>query len=129
MGTSIFFARIFSLYYLVVGVGLFFNRKAFKQIMDDFSKSAALVFFGGIFALLIGIMIILTHNIWLANWRLIITLIGWLAFIKGVWLVVFPKTVSKLMQSYHKNDALLGVHAIIAIILGLVLAFFGFFVA
>ncbi len=128
MGTSIFIARIFGLCYLILGVGLVFNRKAFQQVMDDFCKNAALVFFAGVFALVIGVVIILIHNIWVANWTVIITIIGWLGLIKGIWMIVFPNTVFKFMQAYQKNEGLLMVHSIVALIFGAVLTFFGFFV-
>lgn len=127
METSVFIARIFGLCYLIIGAGFMFNRKAFKQVMDDFCKNAALVFYGGILALVIGVVIILTHNVWVANWTVIITIIGWLAFIKGIWIIVFPNTVSKFMQAYQKNENLLMIHSIAVLIFGAVLTFFGFF--
>jgi len=128
METSVFIAKIFGLLYLVVGVGLMVNRQTFKQILEDFCKNTVLVFYGGALALVIGVVIVLTHNIWLANWTVIITIIGWAALIKGVWLIVFPTSVHKFMQVYQKNENLLVVHPIVALIFGIVLTYFGFFV-
>ena len=127
METSIFIARIFGLCYLIIGTGFMINRKAFQQVMDDFCKNAALVFYGGILALVIGVVIILTHNVWVANWTVIITIIGWIALIKGIWIIVFPNTVSRFMQAYRKNESLPMIHSIAVIIFGAVLTFFGFF--
>ncbi|NQT22823.1 MAG: hypothetical protein HQ579_05205 [Candidatus Omnitrophica bacterium] len=127
METSIFIARIFGLCYLILGVGLLFNRKVFQQVMGDFCKNMALVFLGGIFALVIGVVIILKHNIWVANWTVLITLIGWLGLIKGIWIIVFPNTVPKFMEAYQKNENLLIVHSVGALIFGAVLTYFGFF--
>ena len=127
METSIFIARIFGLCYLIIGTGFLFNRKAFGQLMDDFCKNTALVFIAGLFALVIGVVIILTHNVWAANWAVIITIIGWAGLAKGIWMIVFPNTVHKFMQAYKKNERLLMVHSIIALIFGVVLTFFGFF--
>ena len=128
METSIFIARIFGLCYLIIGAGFMFNRKAFQQVMEDFCKNVASVFFAGVFALVIGVVIILTHNVWVANWTVIITIIGWVALIKGIWMIVFPNTVPKFMQAYLKNKALLAVHSVAVVIFGAVLTFFGFFV-
>jgi len=127
MKTSIFIARIFGLCYLIIGAGFMFNRKAFQRIMEDFSKNAALLFFAGLFALVIGVVIILTHNVWVANWTVMITIIGWAGLIKGIWMIVFPNTVYKFMQAYQKNENLLTVHSVIVLIFGAVLTFFGFF--
>ena len=129
MGTSVFIARIFGLCYLILGAGLLFNQKAFQRVMEDFCKNAALVFYGGILSLVIGVVIILTHNVWVANWTVMITIIGWLGLLKGIWIIVFPNTVPKFMQAYQKNENLLMVHSIGALILGAVLTYFGFFAA
>ena len=127
MQTAIFIAKVFGLSYLIIGVGFLLNRKAFQKVMGDFSKNAALVFYGGIIALVIGIVIILTHNVWAANWTVLVTIIGWLGLIKGIWIIVFPNSVSKFMETYHRNENLLVIHAIGALIFGAVLTYFGFF--
>ena len=127
METSLFIAKIFGLLYLVVGAGLILNRKVFQQIMDDFCKNAALILYGGIFSLGIGLVIVLTHNVWVTGWPVIITIIGWIAIIKGVWLIIFPNTVSAFMQAYQKNENLLIAQSVGALIFGIVLTYFGFF--
>ncbi|NQT89768.1 MAG: hypothetical protein HQ558_00750 [Candidatus Omnitrophica bacterium] len=127
METSVFIAKIFGLCYLVIAVGLLLNQKLFRQIMEDFIKSAAGVFYGGVLALVVGVVIILTHNVWVANWTVMITIIGWIGFIKGIWLIVFPGSVNKFMQAYLKNEKLLVVQALGALVFGLVLTYFGFF--
>ena len=127
METSVFIAKIFGLLYLVVGAGLILNRKAFQQIMDDFCKNPALIFYGGIFSLATGIVIVLTHNVWVAGWPVIITIIGWIAIIKGIWLIVLPNTVPAFIQAYQKNENLIIAQSAGALIFGIVLTFFGFF--
>ena len=126
MDSSIFIARIFGLCYLIIGVGFLFNRKTFQRIMEDFCKNAALVFYGGMLSLVAGIVIILIHNVWVAHWTVMITIIGWAGLIKGVWMIIFPNTVSKFMQAY-RNKTLMLIHSIAAIAFGAVLTYFGFF--
>ncbi len=127
METSVFIARIFGIFYLVAAAGMMFNRQFYQKFMEDYCKNTALVFFSGMFALIIGIVIVLIHNVWVANWTVMITIIGWIALIKGIWIIVFPNTVPKFMQAYQKNENLLIVHSIGALIFGAVLTFFGFF--
>jgi uncharacterized membrane protein len=127
MEISMFIAKIFGLCYLVVGVGLAFNRKLFQKTMKDFCENSALVFLSGLSALVIGVVIILVHNIWVANWTVIITLIGWAAFTKGAWMLIFPNTVCQFIKAYLKNENLLTLHLVIVLIFGGVLTFFGFF--
>ncbi|MFC1674793.1 hypothetical protein ACFL1K_02750 [Candidatus Omnitrophota bacterium] len=127
MSNSVFIARIFGLCYLIIGAGFVLNRKAFVRVMEDFCKNAAMLFYGAILSLVIGIVIILTHNLWVADWRVIITIIGWLGLAKGIWMIAFPDSVSRFMEAYLKDKKLLAVHSMVALIFGAFLTFFGFF--
>jgi len=127
MDAAVFIARIFGLLYLVAAIGMMANREFYQKVMEDFCKNSTLVLYGGLLALITGVVIILIHNVWVANWTVIITIIGWAGLIKGIWIIVFPGTVSRFMQAYQKNENLIMVHSIAALILGAVLTFFGFF--
>ena len=127
MGTSLFIAKIFGICYLVMGIGFVINRDFYRKVMEDFFKNAALVFYGGAMSLIIGIVIVLLHNRWVANWTVIITIIGWGGLIKGVWILVFPNSVAGFMKTYVDNKALLRVHSVLIIIFGVALTYLGFF--
>lgn len=127
MGTAILVARIVGPCYIIFAAGMALNRKFYQKVMEDYPKNAALVFFSGLLALLIGFLIVLSHNVWVANWTVIITIFGWGGIIKGIWLTVFPDTVAKFMQAYQKNKTLLVVHSFVALLLGMCLTIFGYF--
>jgi hypothetical protein len=127
METPVFIARIFGIFYLVAAAGLLLNRQFYKKFMEDYTKNTALVFFSGMFALIVGACIVLYHNVWTANWTVIITLLGWIALFKGAWIIIFPNSTSRLMQYYQVNENLLIIHGIAAFIFGAVMAYFGFF--
>ncbi|MDI6606071.1 MAG: hypothetical protein QME65_02885, partial [Candidatus Omnitrophota bacterium] len=73
MGTSVLIARLLGPYCIIVAAGILLNLKNYQKVMEDFCKNAALVYLGGVFALLFGLLVILFHNIWAANWVVIIT--------------------------------------------------------
>lgn len=128
MGNTLFISRILGPCMLVIGAGIMFNRQAYQKVMEDYCKNAALVFFGGVAALVIGLVIVLSHNVWEASWRVIVTLYGWGGIVKGIWLTVLPETVPKFMQAYSKNKALLAAHSLLVIVLGACLTALGYFV-
>ena len=111
---------------VLLGACLLLNRKAFHQVAKDFCQNAALVFFAGMFALIVGVVIIITHNLWEASWAVMITIIGWIGLIKGVWMIALPNRVAYFMQIYQDNESLLIIHSIAALILGMILTYFGF---
>jgi len=73
---------------------LCFNPKRIKQIIEDIQdeKFTILISF---LAIIIGLLNILFHNVWEANIRLVVTLFGWLALLKGIMLFTFPRTTTK----------------------------------
>ncbi|MDD5618767.1 MAG: hypothetical protein PHG69_06725 [Candidatus Omnitrophica bacterium] len=128
MGLSVFIAKIIGPCYLILSIGMMANRKFYQKVMEDFYKNATLVFFGGLLALVVGLLIVLSHNVWAANWTVIITIFGWGGLIKGAWLIVFPNSIPKVMRVYKKNKNLLMMHSAVVFILGAVLTIFGYFV-
>ena len=127
METAIFIARIFGITYLIVATGMLFNRDYYQKVIADFGKNSIIALFSGMFALIVGIVIVLVHNVWRADWTVIITIIGWIAIVKGAWLLVFPKTVTPFMRLYEQNKSTLTFHALAALGFGVVLTYFGFF--
>jgi len=128
MENSIFLAKILGPYCIIVGAGVLFNVKSYQKVMEDFCKNSALLYLGGIFALLFGLLILLFHNVWAANWTVIITIFGWGGLIKGAWLIIFPNSLTKLTEAYKKKTALLKVHLLVVIVLGIFLTVKGYFV-
>jgi hypothetical protein len=128
MQTPVFIARIIGPVYIILAAGIMLNPKFYQMVMEDFSKNAALVFWSGLLALIIGFLIVLSHNVWAANWTVLITIFGWGGIIKGIWLTVFPNSVSKFMQAYQKNKTLLAIHSLVALALGICMTIFGYFV-
>ena len=96
MDMSIFLAKFWGWYLIVFFVILSFNPKRIKQIFNDLRDEKFLII-ASFVAIIIGLINILLHNVWEANWKLIITLIGWIALFKGLALFIFPRpTVKRL---------------------------------
>ena len=127
MENSVFIARILGPCMLIVALGFMRNRGFYQRVMEDYCKNAFMVFFGGMLALIIGIVIVLCHNYWVAEWYLVITIYGWGAIIKGAWLLVFPNTVPKFMQAYQKNKALFTAHIVFVVLFGAYMTLFAYF--
>lgn len=52
-------------------------------------------------AILLGLVSVILHNVWELNWKLLITLFGWIALIKGIINLIFPKTTIKAFSSIN----------------------------
>jgi hypothetical protein len=127
MQTSIFLAQLIGPLFLVMGLGMLLNRDGYREMAEEFLDSRALIYLAGLLALVPGITIVLFHNVWVFDWRLIITLFGWLAVIGGVFRLVFPDRVSEIGARFLESPTTLTVAGIVVIALGAILSFYGYF--
>jgi len=126
MENSLLLAKFIGLYIILIGTGLLLNQKTFRQIMADFPKNHSLVFVTGLLTFVAGLSIVLFHNIWVKDWRVIITLFGWIAVIKGAWLVLLPETLNKTTSLYVANFKLVLIPWFIMLLVGFFLTFKGY---
>ena len=125
METSILIAKIISVIYLSFGVGLIFNTSFYKKGIEKLLDSASFTILAGMIAVIIGIVIIEFHNIWEKNWTIVITIIGWIALIKGILLLTFPKSMVFFKPMFQLEN-LYKFLAPLVILFGLIFAYFGF---
>lgn len=127
MDISIFLAKTLGIYLVIMSLSMFTNAKRYKSIIYDLTSNPSFLFLTGVIALIIGILLIVCHNIWQANWTIMITLIAWLSFIKGVVRVVFPQLAHASITKFMENEIAYYTTAFICLLLGIVLGYFGFF--
>jgi uncharacterized protein YjeT (DUF2065 family) len=122
-------ARIFqiiSIVYITIGIGIFINPGFYKKMFEDFIENAAVMYLGGVMALVVGYLILAFHNTWTMDWPVIITIVGWLALIKGIVILIQPKIIIALSKAMVQKESILKIEAIAVIILGLAFSFLGF---
>jgi len=126
MNASIFLAQALGLYLLIVGFSLIINASRIKPLLIQIIDNPALLFVSGFMALIIGIALVVSHNLWVADWRVLITITAWLAFLKGIVRIVFPQVALSESKKWVENDAAYYTTSVIVIIIGLVLGYHGF---
>ncbi len=128
MESSILLAKIFGTLFCVAAIGMLINQEFYRKLLTRFAEDPALTYFPGTLALAIGVLITHFHNLWVADWRIIITLLGWMALLKGVLLILFPELGAKVTKFYTQSATPLIINAVISLILGLVLFAKGFLI-
>lgn len=125
MELSIFLAKIIAIVYAAFGVSVLAGQVTMKKILKSFSESTALVLFTGMVAVVVGMLIVRSHNIWTYDWTVVITIIGWIAIVKGVAVLMLPETFIKLAKAVKLPSVFIGV---LSIAIAIVFAYFGFVV-
>jgi hypothetical protein len=127
MQTSVFLAKLIGPLALALGIALAGNGAAFRAMAGEFLNSPALIFLAGIITLPAGLAIVLTHNVWTPNWRVVITIVGWLSIIAGTFRTVAPQYAAAMGRSKVSNPVFTNIGAAIWLAVGALLCFFGYF--
>ena len=123
MQPAVFIARLVGPAFVAVGLGILLNGPFYTALLAEAVHSPTLIYFSGLISLIPGLAILNVHRTWTSDWRVIITILGWLLVIGGVIRIVLPATTAALVTDiYAKPAALLTVSAI-TIVVGAFLTF------
>jgi len=120
-----FVFRLIMVVYIAVGLGILFSPEYYRKAFQRMFENRGITYFGGIIALVVGFGVITHHNVW-EGWPLLVTLFGWLAFLKGTAVLVVPEHFMKVSTRLVKNDHFYG-YGVMAIVFGFVFGYFGYF--
>lgn len=124
MDASHLIAQILGLVYVVVGVGVLLNPARYKKLVTEFTSNVGLGYIGGVLALVAGYLIVtFGPGVWEVSYEGLITLIGWLALIKGVVYLVRPDLMKKWTANFSKNVQSM---TVVCLVLGLALSYYGY---
>ena len=127
METSIYLAKVIGLIATITAVSVIINYK--KSLMFDVEagKSPLFIYVSGFVFLILGALLVVSHQVWASDWRLAITVIGWALLFKGVLRVFFPDSVLRLIEKKIKNRSFI-LGEIALLLVGIYLLYYGFMV-
>ena len=98
MEISIFFARLLGSFFIIFGLLFIITRQLGKTI--EMTDDKAFVISTGYITLLMGLVTVILHNIWVASWEIVITILGWSTLIKGIMKIGWPEQIHKQAQRF-----------------------------
>jgi hypothetical protein len=126
MTTSKYIARLMGPVLLAMGLGMLIENETMRVLAQEFLTNRGLIYLSGILTLLAGLAIVNAHNLWVPDWRVIITILGWLAIIGGLFRILLTGQVQTLGTGLAGNTAAIIVGGLITLVLGGVLTFNGY---
>jgi hypothetical protein len=125
MDTSIFLARVIGLVSVMSTAANLSRYKESIALEHEMAKSPLLVHLSGFTFLVLGTLLVVSHPVWTLDWRLVITVMGWLLLLKGAGRIFFPGVVRRVLE--RKRDDWLFVLGELAVLLaGGFLLYYGF---
>ncbi len=126
MQRSEFLAKLIGPVFVVIGLGILANDAAFRALADEFIRNPALIYIAGLMTIVAGLALTVTHNVWVRDWRIIITIFGWLAVAGGALRILMPQQVALIGGAAFDSAATLSVGGIVVLLLGIVLSYYGY---
>jgi hypothetical protein len=130
MTTSRYIARLMGPVLLIIGIGMIMGMltegEGYSSLLKEFIGSRALIFVTGGLALLAGLAVVNAHNLWVPDWRVIVTVLGWLLIVRGISNLVFPAVVQTLGDRMIASHAGVLAGAAFTIVLGAILSVMGY---
>ena len=126
MPAAVFMARLLGPTFVVIGAGILLNETFYAAMMVEAVHSPTLIYFAGVMALVPGLAMLNVYRAWTADWRVIVTILGWLMVIGGILRIVLPQIVATLATDIYSGSAALSIVAVIVLVLGGYLSFEGY---
>ena len=125
MENVLFIFRLLAVGYLAIGLGMLISPDYYKDRFQGMVKSPGFTLGASLIALCFGFSIVNYFNSW-KGWEALITLVGWIALIKGVAFLLFPKKMLDFsMQLISKKN--FPAYGAATLLVGLIFGYFGFF--
>lgn len=126
MDISIFLAQAFGIYFIVMGLGVL-RFKAVSKMVTSLSENLALKFIVGLITLILGILLVLAHNIWEGPaWQMVVTVIAWITFFKALLYIFAPNSwYSSIVRALNKKSFFI-IAGTMTIAIGVWLSYVGF---
>ena len=126
MDRSLFLARLMGPTFAAIALGMLINLGMYESMIAEALHPGILFYLSGLLSLLAGLAIINLHNTWRADWRVIVTVLGWLMTIGGVIRIVAPQVAIAIGSTIYSGRASTVVAALIVGTLGAFLSFKGY---
>lgn len=126
MDTSKFLAKIIGIYFIILSAVMIINMHYFIVYVQELIKDTPLMLVIGFWTLILGLIMVVSHNIWQWNWRTIITIISWLVFLKGASIIFYPQYIDHATTLFIENKGIAYSAAGFDLILGVLLCYLGF---
>jgi hypothetical protein len=123
MDRSIFLARLLGPTFAAIALGILINLGMYESMIAEALHPGILFYLSGLLSLLAGLAIVNLHNTWCADWRVIITVLGWLMTIGGIIRIVVPQVAIAIGSTIYSGR---GPTIVVALIVGALGAFLSF---
>ncbi len=116
-------SRVFGPLLIIMGVWSLLYQNNVKKVSEAFKKNVAIHYLGALINLIIGLLVIYSSPNWGFHLTVLVTILGWVFFLKGLIFFILPNFFIKIFSQKKSVYMLSG---LISIIWGLAFVWFTF---
>jgi len=95
---TIYLARFWGSLFIILGL-MSIGAKLLGRIIK-YTENKTITISTGYITFLLGLITVVLHNLWVWDWRVAITILGWTTLIKGIMKIGFPQHVHEKAQMF-----------------------------
>jgi len=120
---TLYLATVLGWYLVIISLFLLWRRDTVSGVIGEIMGQRGLLFILAILTVVIGLLMVVSHNVWVMGWPVVVTLFSWLVLISGLIRLLFPDLAIKMMQGFQRNPNHFIVVGVVFLIIGLFLLF------
>lgn len=74
--------------------------KGFLGRVIGYTEDKTITIATGYITFLLGLATVVAHNVWVWDWRVAVTILGWTTLLKGIEKIAWPERVNKAAQFF-----------------------------
>ena len=78
---------------LVFGLSFLINAGYWADAFKRMSSDSQQVFTLLVVLLICGVLMVMGHNLWVGDWRIIVTIVAWAVLIESIVIILVPRTL------------------------------------
>ena len=129
MATTKMIAGLMGPTLLAIGIAMLVNARHFPEMAKQIGNDPGLIFVSGILLLVAGLAIVRVHNVWSGGWRVVVTVLGWLAVISGILRMLLPFWAASIASSLGQSSTPIIIGALVPLLVGAFLSYKAFTIA
>jgi len=124
---TMFLATVIGWYMTISGLLILIKREQMKSIFSDIITQRGSFFIIALLAFIIGLLLVVSHNLWVKDWPVSITIFSWVLLIGSLFRLFFMDHAIKMARSFFKAPIRMTIAAIIFLIFGLYLLYYVYY--
>lgn len=106
MEISVYLAKFWGSLFIILGLSSVLAKLLGRII--KYTEDKSITVSTGYITFLLGLITVTLHNFWVVDWRVAITILGWMTLLKGIEKIVFPDRVNKIAQLFKGKQTFWG---------------------